>query len=124
LRDQGYEDAADGLEALAGGATVLAGILTVLPGLFKTLGLSMTALPIVGWIAGITTAIITLGIAASEWIETPAERMERLEKATEEAKEAAEGAKNAYSEMLNTKDGYAEMQKGLEALIKGTNEWK
>ena len=124
LRDRGYEDAADGFEALAGGATVLAGILTILPGLFNTLGISIAALPIVGWIAGITTAVVALGIAISEWVETPAERMERLEKATEEAKEAAEGAKNAYNEMLSAKDGYTEMQKGLETLVKGTNEWK
>ena len=124
LDKNGNKKGAEVFQVLATGATALAGILTVLPGLFQAIGVSISTIPIVGWIAAAITALITLGSIISNLVETSAERTERLTQASKDAKQAAEEASKAYDELLSKKNEYADTQSALEELIKGTEEWK
>lgn len=124
LESTGHERGAEGFEALASGASVLAAILTILPGLLKTFGVAASAAGPIGWAIAAITTLISLGVALSKWIETGAEKLERLNKETKEAADAANEAKQAYEDLLSKKSEYSGLQKELEDLTKGTDEWK
>lgn len=93
----------------------------------KIFGKSITAtflsIPIIGWIAGIISALIALAGILSSVIETDAEKMKRLSEETNRAKEATEAASNAYSELKNSLSGIDEANKTLDNLVYGTQAW-
>lgn len=124
LESSGHERGAEGFEALAGGASVLAGILTVLPGLLKAFGVAASAAGPIGWAIAAITGLISLCVALEKWIENDAEKLERLNKEAQEAADAAKEAREAYEELASTQNDYKDLQKGLEDLIKGTEEWR
>jgi hypothetical protein len=47
-------------------------------------------IPIIGWIAAIIAALVALGVAISNFVESDAEKAERLATETENAKQVAE----------------------------------
>ena len=124
FENYGHERGAEGFEALASGATVLAGILTVLPGLLKAFGVAASTIPVIGVVVGVITALIYGGVALSKWIETDTEKLERLNEEAKEAADAANEAKKAYDELLSGQSDYEGLQKELEDLTRGTDEWR
>jgi hypothetical protein len=87
-------------------------------------GVSIASIPIIGWIAAIVTALISIAVTVEEFVETSAEKTERLRKEAEAARQAAEDATAAYEELMSSWDQYGDTQKTLHELIKGTDEWK
>lgn len=82
-----------------------------------------------GWISIVITAVLSLtALFVSLWRSADDNsleaRIERAAEATKAAQDAAEQAKSAYDELLSSRDEYSELQKTLEGLTKGTNEWK
>lgn len=124
LDKNGNKKGAEVFQVLATGATALAGILAVLPGLFQAIGVSISSIPIIGWIAAAVTAVISLLVAIERLHESSTERLERFTELSKKAAEAAKEATSAYKELMSTKGGYDDVQTGLEELIKGTDEWK
>ena len=122
LEKTGHKRGAEGLEALASGASVAAGILSTIPALIKIIG--ATAATAFGWISIILTALVSVGVAASKWIEDDTEKLERLNEEAREAADAAKEAKEAYDALLSNKSEYSALQEELENLIKGTDEWR
>ena len=72
----------------------------------------------------IVTALITLGFAIAEFIDTDEERLEKLHERTKESQEAAENAQKAYDDLLSNKSEYNTKLEELNKLIAGTKEWK
>ena len=72
----------------------------------------------IGIIAGVMALIKSYNAQKYE------NRVKAAEEATATAKEAAEEAKAAYDELLSAKSGYDELQKQLDNLTRGTDEWK
>jgi len=103
---------------------VLAGILMVLPALCKAVGIAIETIPIIGWIAAIITALITLGSIIADFIETDSEKTERLADAAREAAEAAETASEAFSHLQDSLDGLDERSNEIKELAYGTKEWR
>ena len=103
---------------------VLAGILMILPALCQAVGISIETIPIIGWIAAIITALITLGSIIADFIETDSEKTERLADAAQEAAEAAEAASEAFSHLQDSLDGLDERSNEIKELAHGTEEWK
>lgn len=110
------------------GLTALGSLLPVIDGAFKAFGVSVSTtimnIPIIGWIAAIITAVITLVTILSEVIETPTEAAENAKAALDQATEAARSAQEAvdnlsssYSEIVNNADK-------LDDLTQGTEEWR
>ena len=110
------------------GLTALGSLLPVIDGAFKAFGVSVSTtimnIPIIGWIAAIITAVITLVTILSEVIETPAEAAKDAKEALDQATQAANSAKEAvdnlassYSEIVNNADK-------LDDLTQGTEEWR
>ena len=90
----------------------------------KTASTAIMNIPIIGWIAAIIAALIALGVAISNFVETDAEKAQRLAAETENAKQVAEQASQAYDDLLSAKSGYDELISQLEGLTKGTIEYK
>ena len=124
LEDGGHERGAEGFTALANGASMAASALMVLPGILKTIGVASTKIPVIGKYIAIGIAAISLISAISKWHESAEEKMERLQKEADAAADAAQKAKESYDALFSTKNEYNDMQKGLEDLIKGTDEWR
>jgi hypothetical protein len=122
LEKTGHERGAEGFEALTTGATGLASALLILPTILSAFGKSLS--PKVAIILAIATAIISLGVAISKWHENSEERLERLNKEAKEAAESAEEARKNYDALLSNKSKYGTLQKELEELTRGTDEWK
>lgn len=120
-------------------ANIVRGIATALMGLIPVITMVQTAMiigaksvsvaikniPIIGWIAGIISAVISLiQIFAQFAPETQAEKTERLAEQTQKAAEAAQAAQQAYSDLVNSFDKYGEAADKINDLTVGTTEWK
>lgn len=86
----------------------------------------ITAHPIIALITAIAAAVIGLIAAIVKFVKNNSleARMEKAAEATKKAQETAEKASKAYDEMLSSRDGYNELQKQIENLTKGTEEWR
>ena len=102
-------------------------ILPVLSGAFQVFGISVTktilGIPIIGWIAAVITAVITLITFLTDAIETPAEVAENAKKALDEATEAAEKTTNKLNELIDAQTKLAETKDKFEGLTRGTEAW-
>lgn len=120
------DEAVNATNDMAKGLGAIAVILTILPALFNALGIaasSALAEATMG-ISLIITAIITLGFAIAEFIDTDEEKLEKLHERTKESQEAAENAQKAYDDLLSNKSEYNTKLEELNKLIAGTKEWK
>lgn len=135
LDKAGNTKAAKTLRGIGTVLTVLSGVFMVLGQVAQITGAQIAAgaktastaimnIPIIGWIAAIIAALIALGVAISNFVETDAEKAERLAAETENAKQVAEQASQAYDDLLSAKSGYDELVSQLEGLTKGTIEYK
>ena len=130
----GMDEAAETTQMLAGVFMGLGTVLSILPSIITfvgtvatTTGITVQAawwwvVLIVAAVAAIGVAFVALGKAAKA--ASLEGRMEAAAEATEAARDAAESAKTAYDDLLSAKDDYSEIQKSLENLTKGTDEWK
>lgn len=120
-------------------ANIVRGIATALMGLIPVITMVQTAMiigaksvsvaikniPIIGWIAAIISAVISLIQIFSQFApETQAEKTERLAEQTQKAAEAAQAAHQAYSDLANSFDKYGEAADKINDLTVGTTEWK
>lgn len=87
----------------------------------STVMLTAVIVAAVAAIAGLVWIFGKLYKAAKE--STLEYQMEKSAQATGRAREAAEKANTAYSELLDKKSEFDEMQSGLNNMIKGTAEW-
>lgn len=135
LDKTGNTKAAKTLRGIGTVLTVLSGVFMVLGQVAQITGAQIAAgaktastaimnIPIIGWIAAIISALIALGVAISNFVETDAEKAQRLAAETENAKQVAEQASQAYDDLLSAKSGYDELVSQLEGLTKGTIEYK
>ena len=118
------EEVVNSVRKLSTAFGILAGILMILPALCQAVRISIETIPIIGWIAAIITALITLGSIIADFIETDSEKTERLADAAQEAAEAAEAASEAFSHLQDSLDGLDERSNEIEELAHGTEEWK
>lgn len=120
-------------------ANIVRGIATALMGLIPVIIMVQTAMiagaesvsvaikniPIIGWIAAIISAVISLIQIFSQFApETQAEKTERLAEQTQKAAEAAQAAQQAYSNLVESFDKYGEAVDKINDLTVGTTEWK
>ena len=120
-------------------ANIVRGIATALMGLIPVITMVQTAMiagaesvsvaikniPIIGWIAAIISAVISLIQIFSQFApETQAKKTERLAEQTQKAAEAAQAAQQAYSDLANSFDKYGEAADKINDLTVGTTEWK
>lgn len=120
-------------------ANIVRGIATALMGLIPVITMVQTAMiagaesvsvaikniPIIGWIAAIISAVISLIQIFSQFApETQAEKTERLAEQTQKAAEAAQAAQQAYSNLVESFDKYGEAVDKINDLTVGTTEWK
>lgn len=124
LESAGMDNFAEDAQIVSNNLLVLTGILQVIPVLCKAIGLSITAIPIVGWIAAGVAGLITIVQIIEKNTEDAEERAKRLSETTKEAQSAAEEAKSAYDKLLQDREEYNETQNTLDNLITGTKEWK
>lgn len=120
-------------------ANIVRGIATALMGLIPVITMVQTAMitgaesvsvaikniPIIGWIAAIISAVISLIQIFSQFApETQAKKTERLAEQTQKAAEAAQAAQQAYSNLVESFDKYGEAVDKFNDLTVGTTEWK
>lgn len=120
-------------------ANIVRGIATALMGLIPVITMVQTAMiagaesvsvaikniPIIGWIAAIISAVISLIQIFSQFApETQAKKTERLAEQTQKAAEAAQAAQQAYSNLVESFDKYGEAVDKINDLTVGTTEWK
>ena len=120
-------------------ANIVRGIATALMGLIPVITMVQTAMitgaesvsvaikniPIIGWIAAIISAVISLIQIFSQFApETQAKKTERLAEQTQKAAEAAQAAQQAYSNLIESFDKYGEAVNKINDLTVGTTEWK
>lgn len=122
--DLGLDGWADTINTISTAFISLAGILMIIPPLCKAIGVSIKAIPIIGWIAAIITGIITLASLISQWVESDEEKIERLNKSIEEAGNEIEDARSKIEELTSQKESLDSLQSSFEGLTKGTNAWK
>lgn len=87
---------------------------------------AIVSIPIVGWIAGIISAIIALTVAIGGLVKNNSLET-KLENAATSAKAAADAAnetKEAYEKLGETWDSLDEKYDAIENAIKGTQEWR
>ena len=87
---------------------------------------AIVSIPIVGWIAGIISALVALGIALYNFdknnsLET---KLEKSQEAAKNAAQAAEEAKEAYEKLGEAWDDLANKNAAIEEATKGTQEWR
>lgn len=73
-------------------------------------------------VGGLVFAVVQLAKVAKE--NSLEYKMEQAAEATKRAESAAKAAKDAYEDLLETKTSYTDLQKTLDGLIKGTNDWR
>lgn len=120
-------------------ANIVRGIATALMGLIpviimvqtamitgaKSVSVAIKNIPIIGWIAAIISAVISLIQIFSQFApETQAKKTERLAEQTQKAAEAAQAAQQAYSNLVESFDKYGEAVDKINDLTVGTTEWK
>ena len=133
-----------GLEELGELFSGVGNVLIVIGGAISFLGSIIPAVASIASAAGISiqaswwpllvimlAIVATVGIIAGVMAIVKAfndqkyeNRVKAAEEATARAKEMAEEAQAAYEELLSAKDGYDDLQKQLDNLTRGTDEWK
>lgn len=138
--------AAEGLESLGVGeevTTVIKAIgvaLMTLPVIFQVVQVaaqifsssvttSIVSIPVIGWIIGVVAALgvlagILINTFKADYANSLEGKLEAAKKATDAAEQSAKAAKEEYDNLLQDRDEFNELQKTLEGLTKGTNEWK
>ena len=124
LAKGGYDKAANAVQKLASAFGILGGILMVLPALCKAVGIAVSAIPIIGWIAAIITLLISLGSIIADFIESDSEKAERLAEATKAAAEAAQQAAENYQNLKESLSQLEEDTNTIQTLTSGTQEWR
>ena len=87
---------------------------------------AIASIPIIGWIAAVISALVTLGtviynLEKDKGLEA---KLERSSEAAKNAAKAADEAKDAYEELQNTWNNLDEKNKAIEEATKGTQEWR
>lgn len=92
----------------------------------KSVSIAIKNIPIIGWIAAIISAVISLIQVISHFVKknSTEEKTKDLIEATQAATEAAKEAKQAYDDLLSSKSKYTETQEALQKLVAGTDEWR
>ena len=118
---------------------VIQGFGTMLMGLIPIISMVQTAMiagaesvsvaikniPIIGWIAAIISAVISLiQIISALAPETQEEKLKRLSEQTQQAAEAAKEAQQAYKDLQESFDKYSDATDKIKKLTVGTTEWK
>ena len=87
---------------------------------------AIVSIPIVGWIAGIISALIALGTAISGLVKNNSleTKLEKSQEAAKAAADAAEEAKEAYEKLGEVWDSLDEKSDAIENATKGTQEWR
>ena len=127
---EGGEDIAVILRGLAGTMMGLIPIILMVQSAMvagaKSVSIAIKNIPIIGWIAAIISAVISLIQVISHFVKknSTEEKTKDLIEATQEATEAAKEAKQAYDDLLSSKSKYTETQEALKKLVAGTDEWR
>lgn len=87
---------------------------------------AIVSIPVVGWIVGIISALIALGVAIYNFAKNNSAEA-KLEKSMEAAKaaaNAADEAREAYEKLGEAWDSLDEKQQAIDNATKGTREWR
>ena len=127
---EGGEDIAVILRGLAGTMMGLIPIISMVQAAMiagaQSVSIAIKNIPIIGWIAAIISAVISLIQVISHFVKknSTEEKTKDLIEATQAATEAAKEAKQAYDDLLSSKSKYTETQEALKKLVAGTDEWR
>lgn len=127
---EGGEDIAVILRGLAGTMMGLIPIISMVQTAMiagaQSVSVAIKNIPIIGWIAAIISAVISLIQVISHFVKknSTEEKTKDLIEATQAATEAAKEAKQAYDDLLSSKSKYTETQEALKKLVAGTDEWR
>ena len=115
------------VKAFGIGLLAFTGIYKVVSAATKAFGIEMTTtiygIPILGWIAAVISALITLGSVMATIIETPREAAERISAANEEIQQSTEQVKQSYEDLKTAVDNISKQENAFDDLIFGTQEW-
>lgn len=91
----------------------------------ESVSVAIKNIPIIGWIAAIISAVISLiQIISALAPETQEEKLKRLSEQTQQAAEAAKEAQQAYKDLQESFDKYSDAADKIKKLTVGTTEWK
>lgn len=94
----------------------------------KKMGMDITAtiasIPIVGWIAIVTSALIAFGGILASAIDTPEEKLKKAEKSLETANQAAQEASESYNNLKESLKEIQEFDNVFDGLVYGTEAWR
>ena len=91
----------------------------------ESVSVAIKNIPIIGWIAAIISAVISLiQIISAVAPETQEEKLKRLSEQTQQAAEAAKEAQQAYKDLQESFDKYSDATDKIKKLTVGTTEWK
>lgn len=127
---EGGEDIAVILRGLAGTMMGLIPIILMVQSAMiagaQSVSIAIKNIPIIGWIAAIISAVISLIQVISHFVKknSTEEKTKDLIEATQAATEAVKEAKQAYDDLLSSKSKYTETQEALKKLVAGTDEWR
>ena len=87
---------------------------------------AIVSIPIVGWIAGVISALIALGVAISSYVKNNSAetKLERASEAAKAAADAANEAKEAYEKLNESLSSLDDKYQAIENATKGTREWR
>lgn len=87
---------------------------------------AIVSIPIIGWIAGVISALVALGVALHSFSKnySAEAKLERAAEAAEKAADAAEEARDAFNELNEAWSKLDDKYEAIENATQGTIEWK
>lgn len=127
---EGGEDIAVILRGLAGTMMGLIPIISMVQAAMiagaTSVSVAIKNIPIIGWIAAIISAVISLIQVISHFAKknSSEEQMKKLTEQTQKFAEAAKEAQSAYENLQSSFEKYSEAADKIKDLVIGTTEWK
>lgn len=119
-----------GAQAASKGIRILGTALLAIPPILKavemgaqSLGLTIKNIPIVGWALAGVSALVALGVAIADIIDTPAEAAAKAKEAVEQATEAANQAREAVDNLESSYEKIVESGDKIKDMTAGTRDW-
>jgi hypothetical protein len=115
--------------AIVGAITAIAGVYTALTKTVTVgsveMSVAVMAIPIIGWVIGITAAVIALVVVFNKWkASTPEAKLKATQEESAKLKEALEETTKRAKELHDSFSNYDDAVDALKKCRKGTDEWR
>ena len=111
------------LQAVATGLMAFPFILQTIQAAATALGISITSIPVIGWIAGIISGLIALAGIISALVDTNEEKIDKLNDKIDKSEQEIKEAQEAIEDLTTSSEKLNEINNTLDQLVEGTTEW-